>query len=109
MQQPGGDPLGPAAVGLGVADVVEVDPELPLAADEGDVLAVDDHHVVPTVVERVVDGLEGSYACDICIRALTEDAKLSQVFSKADTHPVSLLQISFPNLPGQVEISDLSG
>ena len=109
MQQPGGDPLGPAAVGLGVSDVVEVDPELPLAADEGDVLAVDDHHVVPTVVERVVDGLEGSYACDICIRALTEDAKLSEVFSKADTHPVSLLQISFPNLPGQVEISDLSG
>ena len=57
MQQPGGYPLGPPAVGLGVADVVEVDAELPLPADEGDVLAVDDHHVVAAVVERMVDGL----------------------------------------------------
>ena len=59
MQQPGGDPLGPPSVGLGVPDVVEVDPELPLPADEGHVLAVDHHHVVTAVVEWVVNGLEG--------------------------------------------------
>ena len=59
VEQPRGYPLGPAAVGLGVSDVVEVDSQLPLAPDEGDVLAVDHHHVVAAVVQRVVDGLQG--------------------------------------------------
>ena len=57
VQEPRGDPLWTAAVGFGIADVVEVDPELPLPADERDVLAVDDDDVVAAVVERVVDGL----------------------------------------------------
>ena len=50
--------------------MVEVDPELPLPADQGDVLAVDDNYMVATVVERMVDGLERErkFKCDVCCK-----------------------------------------
>ena len=62
MQLPGGDPelaVVSAHVfeGPGVAGVVVVDPVLPLAAQQRDVLAVDHHHVVPAVRHGVVHRL----------------------------------------------------
>ena len=75
VEQPSGYPLGPAAVGLGVSDVVEVDSQLPLAPDEGHVLAVDHHHVVAAVVQRVVDGLQVVDCTDhmSCLIAMAEN------------------------------------
>ena len=62
VQLPGGDPelaVVSAHVfeGPGVAGVVVVDPVLPLAAQQRDVLAVDHHHVVPAVRHGVVHRL----------------------------------------------------
>ena len=42
-----------------VAGVVIIHPVLPLPPQQGDVFAVDHHHVVTAVVEWVVNGLEG--------------------------------------------------
>ena len=43
--------------GGGVTGVVIVDPVLPLPAQQGDVFAVDNHHMVPAVSHRVIHGL----------------------------------------------------
>ncbi len=60
MELPGGYPVRPSPsplVPARVAGVVEVDPVLPLPAQEGDVPGVDDDDVVAALVERVVDRL----------------------------------------------------
>ena len=62
VELPGGNPklaiLGSHVFeGPGVASVVVVDTVLPLPPEQGDVLTVDHHHVVPRVVHGMVDSL----------------------------------------------------
>ena len=62
MQLPGGNPelavvSAHVLEGGGVASVVIIHPVLPLPAQQGDVLAIDHHHVVSAVCHRVIHGL----------------------------------------------------
>ena len=59
MQLPGGDPQlavvsAHVLEGGGVAGVVIIHPVLPLPPQQGDVFAVDHHHVVTAVCHRVI-------------------------------------------------------
>ena len=53
MQLPG---QGPGGAAFRVARVVEEDPLVPLGSGQGDVPAVDDHHVIPAVTCSRHDG-----------------------------------------------------